>query len=238
MNSTQKLLLKELLKKVDPSYVAFCQKASQNPNSLGVRAPILKQHLRAFIKSHPLDDLIAPLEKNAPFELLYAKAFAISKLPIGKRKFECILCFLKNLNGWAITDGFCSLLKDCKENQREYFKFIRPLFELKEEYSVRFAIVMSLMYFNEEAYLKKLLKIFELLKADAYYKTMAIAWAVATFYCKHPSIIFNYLKQSKLDDKTFNLCIDKILQSNRPTLEQKAQVKLLKRKKAKAINLS
>lgn len=62
---------------------------------------------------------------------------------------------------------------------------------------------------------------------------MAVAWAVSMCYIKQPILTYNYLKQHTLDDQTHRMTIQKIIDSTRrPTKQQKAEVRALRRSKA------
>lgn len=229
MNKTAMLLLKALEQHSEPKYLEFFHKLSRNLKALGVRAPILQKLVKNFSKEHDLLKALDKLDTNAPYELLYAKEFAISKLEFSEVKLAKIKEFLPYLNGWAICDGFCTLLKDCKLHQKEYFKFILPLFNSKREFTQRFAIVMSLIYFNEQEYLPTLFMIFDETNTRHYYVHMALAWAIATIYCYHKEEAYSYLKNCKLSTRTYNQTIRKICESKLPTCEDKEIVKKLKR---------
>lgn len=229
MNKTVNLLLKTLEQYAEPKYLEFFHKLSPDIKALGVRSPILQKIVKKFIKEHDLLKALDKLDTNAPYELLYAKAFAISQLEFGEVKLAKIKEFLPYLNGWALCDGFCTLLKDTKLHQKEYFDFILPLFSSNQEFTQRFALVMALIYFNEQEYLPTLFKIFDETNTRHYYVHMAVAWAIATIYCYHKEETYAYLKDCKLSKSTFNQTIRKICESKLPTCEDKELVKKLKR---------
>ena len=175
MNKTVNLLLKTLEQNAEPKYLDFFHKLSPDIKALGVRSLILQKIVKKFSKEHDLLKALDKLDTNAPYELLFAKAFAISQLEFGEVKLAKIKEFLPYINGWALCDGFCTLLKDTKLHQKEYFDFILPLFSSNQEFTQRFAFVMALIYFNEQEYLPTLFKIFDETNTRHYYVHMAVA---------------------------------------------------------------
>ena len=98
------------------------------------------------------------------------------------------------------------------------------------EYEVRFAIVMYLNYYTKTKYLKKIFKQIEQVKNDEYYVKMAIAWFVAEAYANNMEDTLEYIKNSKLDNWTFNKAIQKIRESYRVSKEDKEMLNKMKRK--------
>ena len=94
MNKTVKLLLKTLEQYAEPKYLEFFHKLSPDIKALGVRSPILQKIVKNFSKEHDLLKALDKLDTNAPYELLFAKAFAISQLEFGEVKLAKIKEFL------------------------------------------------------------------------------------------------------------------------------------------------
>ena len=97
MNKTVNLLLKTLEQNAEPKYLDFFHKLSPDIKALGVRSPILQKIVKKFSKEHDLLKALDKLDTNAPYELLYAKAFAISQLEFGEVKLAKIKEFLPYL---------------------------------------------------------------------------------------------------------------------------------------------
>ena len=66
----------------------------------------------------------------------------------------------------------------------------------------------------------------------AYYSNMAAAWALSLYYLKFPEDTLAYLKESRLDDWTYNKALQKICESLRPSPETREMIRSMKRKKS------
>ena len=76
------------------------------------------------------------------------------------------------------------------------------------------------------AYISKVSKI----RSDEYYVNMMIAWYFATALAKQYDQALPFIENNKLDIWTHNKSIQKAVESNRITVEQKDYLKTLKRK--------
>ena len=66
------------------------------------------------------------------------------------------------------------------------------------------------------------------LRSDEYYINMMIAWYFATALAKQYDVILPFIEKKKLDKWTHNKAIQKSVESNRITPEQKEYLKTLK----------
>ena len=62
-----------------------------------------------------------------------------------------------------------------------------------------------------------------------YYEKMAIAWLISVMNVKYKDKTKEFLKNNNLDDFTYNKALQKIIESNRVSKEEKEQIKKLKR---------
>ena len=107
---------------------------------------------------------------------------------------------------------------------------IQKYLTAKQEFELRFAIVMILDFYIEEDYIERNFKIFDSVSSDAYYVQMAIAWAISICLIKFYDESVQYLKTTTaLDDFTYNKAIQKARESYRITDRQKEYLKKMKR---------
>ena len=139
--------------------------------------------------------------------------------------------FVPKINSWAVCDTFCAGLKITKKYQTEMFKIIKEYLKSKQEYEVRFAIVMLLDYYINDQYIDQVLQILNNIKLDKYYVQMANAWAISICLIRYYNKTLEFLKTTKIDDFTYNKGIQKAIESYRITKEQKDYLKTLKRGK-------
>ena len=107
-------------------------------------------------------------------------------------------------------------------------QFVQPYLESKEEYQLRFGIVMLFHYVDEE-HIDSLLAYADRLTHGAYYARMAMAWMISICFIKFPDKTMKYLQQSRLDNWTYNKSLQKIIESLRVDKETKDIIRSMKR---------
>lgn len=199
-------------------------------NIIGVRIPKLREYAKELYKSNNLEDI--------KIEDKYYEELVIQGMLIGfqiKTPIEGVIKqvkeFVPKINSWAVCDTFCAGLKITKKYQTEMFKVIKGYLKSKQEYEVRFAIVMLLDYYINDQYIDQVLQILNNIKLDKYYVQMANAWTISICLIKYYNKTLEFLKTTKIDDFTYNKGIQKAIESYRITKEQKDYLKTLKRGK-------
>lgn len=103
-----------------------------------------------------------------------------------------------------------------------------------QEYEIRFAVVMMLNFFIEEAYISRILQLLDKVSHEGYYVKMAVSWALSICYVKLPEPTMSYLRNNSLDDFTYNKALQKITESYRVDPETKKWIRGMKRSKKQA----
>ncbi|MED4129621.1 DNA alkylation repair protein, partial [Shouchella miscanthi] len=137
--------------------------------------------------------------------------------------------FIPKINNWSICDTFCVSLKQTQLYKKEVWELIKNYFHSEKEYEVRFSIVMVIFYFIECPYLEEIYKKIDSIKHDGYYVKMAIAWAISIAYIKFPRNTLSYLKNNNLDLFTYNMALQKIIESRQVESIKKDQIRTMKR---------
>ena len=199
-------------------------------NIIGVRIPKLREYAKELYKSNNLKDI--------KIEDKYYEELVIQGMLIGfqtKEPIEEVIKqveeFVPKINSWAVCDTFCAGLKVTKKYQPEMFEVIKQYLKPKQEYEVRFAIVMLLDYYINDQYIDQILQILDNVKLDKYYVQMANAWAISICLIKYYNKTLDFLKTTKIDDFTYNKGIQKAIESYRITNEQKEYLRTLKRRR-------
>lgn len=199
-------------------------------NVIGVRIPKLREYAKELYKSNNLKDI--------KIEDKYYEELVIQGMLIGfqtKEPIEEVIKqveeFVPKINSWAVCDTFCTGLKVTKKYQPEMFEVIKQYLKSKQEYEVRFAIVMLLDYYINDQYIDQILQILDNVKLDKYYVQMANAWAISICLIKYYNKTLDFLKTTKIDDFTYNKGIQKAIESYRITNEQKEYLTTLKRRR-------
>lgn len=215
----------------EPEFQRFSSSLIPNipPESvLGVRLPLLRQ-MAAKIAKGDWRSYLAQAQDDSLEEIML-QSMVIGKIQAPLPEvLELIRGFLPKIDNWSVCDSFCAGLKQAKTHPKEIWDFIQPYFQAKEEYQVRFAAVMLLDYYVEEAYIEEALRLLEEVRHDSYYVKMAVAWAISKFYVRFPKAATEFLKKRSLDEDTYQKTLQKILESRAVDADQKAQIRGMKR---------
>lgn len=224
MNKELDLLLKQ---NIDEKYREFHSKLCPTiDNILGVRVPVLRKIAKDLSKGD-WQKTIKEIE-NISYEETLVEGLIIgyAKMPTAD-KLEYVKRFVPKIDNWATCDVFCSNLK-IKEKD-VLWDFLNNYIKSTNEFELRFAIVMYLDYFLTEEYIDTVLENIDNIKSDKYYVQMAIAWLISVAYIKQKETTKKYLENNNLDDFTYNKGLQKIIESNRVTKEEKEKIKRQKR---------
>lgn len=231
----------EFKKYAEPAYCKFSSALIPNINNvLGIRIPILRKIAKQIAKNDWQKFLDEHEEKFMEDTMLKGLIITYLNKDIDLM-FKLVEDFVPKINNWAVCDTFCTGLKFFKKDKVRAFKFLSPYLISKDEFLIRFAVVVLLAHFIEDDYIDKVLEILFNLKLpcinntqnserEYYYADMAIAWAISVCYVKYPKKTFEYLKSSSLNDFCHNKSISKIIESYRVPKEDKDKLRLLKRK--------
>lgn len=137
--------------------------------------------------------------------------------------------FIPAVNNWAVCDLFCCSFKQALRWKEEAWDFLEPYFQSEEEYGLRFAVVLSMTCFKEPEDLERVLPYLDQVRHEGYYVKMAVAWAVSIYFVYFPERMMKYLKESSLDDWTYNKALQKIRESDRVDRQTKEEILLMKR---------
>lgn len=222
------ILRDQLLEMAEPGYRNFIQPLMPGvENVLGIRIPLLRRLAREIARG----DWRAYLAHNEClwFEERMLEGLVISYAPCPiEEKLPLVHRFVSHIDNWALCDCFCWRLKPAE--REPMWEFIQPYFRSEREYDLRFAAVMGLGNFVDEAHLDALLTRLDAVRHEGYYARMGVAWAVSVCYAKFPERTLDYLHRSTLDDWTFHKALQKIRESRRVEAGDKALVRALKRR--------
>ena len=218
----------ELLSLAEPEYQKFS--ASLLPgvdNILGVRIPKLRVIAKRIAKENWkefLDDA-----KDDSFEEILLQGLVIGYAKANPTEIITALdAFIPKINNWSVCDSTAMTLKAAK-NHPAYFGYADACLAEGTEFSVRFGIVLMMSHFVSDEYIDSVLEKIGAAKLPGYYAKMAAAWAVSVCYVKYPEKTEEWLKESNLDDWTFNKSIQKIKESLRVSDAEKKRLEGMKR---------
>lgn len=223
----------KLIELSEPEYRKF--NASLMPgtdNVLGVRVPAVRRLAKELAKGEWREYF----EQNQDeyFEETQLQGLTIGYL---KEDVDTVLIetqrFVPKITNWALCDTFCGGLKITKNHKERVWDFLMEYIKSDKPYDIRFAVVMMLAYYIDDEHTDKMLMLFEEVKNEDYYVKMAVAWAVSMCYVNQTNSTMPFLFNNKLDDFTYNKSLQKICQSLKPSAEEKALIKSMKRKVSK-----
>lgn len=198
--------------------------------SFGVPIPTL----RDIAKDSAREDLFGFLGvlSQDTFEeiMLFGMAVGYADIPLRDR-IRLIDKFLSFADNWAHIDCALTTYKFIAKNREEFIPVIESCLSSGGEYRMRFALVALLYYYVEEKYLPYIFETAESVDCTQRYVSMAAAWLISVCYVKFPDPTDEFLRETEIDDRTYNMALQKILDSNRLDEETKIYIKSLKRKK-------
>ena len=219
----------KLFEMQDEKYRKFHSTLSPNvENIIGVKVPKLREYAKELYKNNKIEDIKIGDKYT---EELMLQGFVVgleTKEPIEK-VIKRIDEFVPKINCWAVCDTFCASLKITKKYPKEMYKLIQKYLKSKKEYEIRFSLVMLLDFYINDQYIDEVLKIIDSIKSDKYYVQMANAWAISVCLVKYYDKTVEYLKNSKIDNFTYNKGIQKAIESYRITDKQKEYLRSLKK---------
>ncbi len=223
-------LPKTLRSLADKDYRKFSQKLIPTKKEiLGVRLPILQNLAKRIIKTDWQKALTYLTDKT--HEEIMLSGFIIAQLPLTwEEKQLLIKNFLPKIDNWAIIDSFISHCKFTEKELDKVWNFLQELLSSSEEFTLRFVLVTLLTYFLKPVFLSNIWLIIEKIKHPGFYVKTAKAWLLATALAKAEKTTFIYLQKSSLEKETFNLALQKAIESKRIKSSLKIKLRAMKRK--------
>ena len=203
---------------------------------LGVHIPELKSLAKELSRKDDAAELIASFEAESTTGKLYFEEKLVWGLLINaikapeQQKYAYLRAFVPAMDNWAVCDTICCNIKWIKDKSA-LWEFLQPYFESDKEFDVRFAVVMSMIFFLDEESFPKVtskldsldfsriesefmspkeakhaLKVRGVAKGERpYYVRMAVAWLLATGLAKVPDMTRAYVNSCGLPEDVIRL---------------------------------
>jgi len=229
-SALNKRIEEQIFELIDEEYQKFSSALLPNiDNVLGVRLPALRKLAKAIAKEDWCKFIETSDKEYFEEVMLQGMVLGYVKTDI-EEILKYVADFVPKINNWSVCDSFCIGLKFTKDNMSRVWDFIQPFLFSREEYEVRFGVVILLDFYINEEYIDGVLKLLDNTKHDGYYVKMAVAWAISICYVKFPEQTMEYLKDNTLDDFTYNKSLQKITESLKVDNETKVIIRSMKRK--------
>lgn len=193
---------------------------------IGVRVP----ELRRFAEHYATERESSLFLKSLPHQYYdenMLHAILISEQKSYEDCLEAVENFLPYIDNWAVCDILSP--KVFKRNRHQLIDKIYFYSKSAHVYSCRFAIVMLMSHYLDDAFKAEYLEIPAAIRSDEYYVNMALAWFYAAALAKQWAETIPYLQELRLTPWVHNKTIQKARESFRITQEQKSYLLTLKR---------
>ncbi|MBE7053964.1 MAG: DNA alkylation repair protein [Ruminococcaceae bacterium] len=221
-------ILKELFSLKDEKYKEFHKKLIPNVNSdliIGVRTPLVKKLAKMVIKEGD-DALFLSKLPHKYYEENNLHAFLINEMKDYDKCIKMLDEFLPHVDNWATCDG---IRPKCFKNNTDKLIFdIKRWLKSNEEYTIRFALEMIMVFYLDKNFDEKYLKMASKIKSDKYYINMMISWLFATSLAKQYEKTLPYLEEKNLPIWVHNKTIQKAIESFRISDDDKKYLRTLK----------
>lgn len=202
---------------------------------LGLHLPEMKHVAKELVRQGDASSFISACKEEYDkdcFSLTYEETLIWGltinalKCPLDER-LEYLKAYIPVLDNWAVCDSFCCNAKwAMKVPSQTLWGFLLPYFQSKQEFEVRFAIVMSMCYLMKEEWLTAIFQQLEKIDLPSihseytnlpspYYVRMGMAWLLATALAKYPDETRSFVNASTLTDEVKRLYARKARESFR-----------------------
>ncbi len=222
---------KKLITLAEEDYKKFSSSLIPNvTNMYGIRIPQLRILAKRIAKENFTLFLSEVGSESFEEVMLHGMVIGYAKMDPDIR-FSYLDTFVPKIDNWSVCDSCCMTYKFIQKNLEIMWEYIQKYLYSKEEFHIRFGVVILLDYYIIPEYINQVLSVFNKLYLEDYYAQMAVAWAVSVCYVKFPEKTKLFLKNNQLDDFTYNKSIQKICESSRVKKEDKIVLKSMKRTK-------
>ncbi|MCI9076382.1 MAG: DNA alkylation repair protein [Dorea sp.] len=192
---------------------------------IGVRTPALRKFAKEFGKSEEAGEFMKVLPHDY-YEENNLHGFLIE----GFKDYEQCICaldaFLPYVDNWATCDMMAP--KVFKKHLPELEHKIDEWMVSEHAYTVRYGIGMLMRFYLDEEFRVEYLAKAAAVESEEYYVKMMIAWYFATALAKQYEAALPFIEERRLEKWTHNKAIQKAVESNRITAEQKKYLRTWK----------
>lgn len=230
MSAVQQTIQSRLFALQDLKYQAFQSKLIPTicPDTvIGVRTPALRK-LAKELSGTPEATAFLQQLPHAYYEENNLHGLLICQMKDYGQTIAAVDAFLPHIDNWAT----CDLLnpKIFRVHLPELYEKIQTWVHASHPYTIRFGIGMLMSFYLDQAFSPAYPALVAEIRSDEYYVNMMIAWYFATALAKQYEAVLPYLQQHRLARWTHNKTIQKAIESDRITAEQKLYLRTLKQK--------
>ena len=212
----------------DDAYADLSSKLAPNldrNNIIGVRVPLARKLAKEYIKEDESKEFLNDLPHKY-FDENMLHGLLISEIKDYDLCIKELDKFLPYVDNWAVCDIMSPSI--FKKNKDKLINKIKEWIKSKHTYTCRFGICSLMQHYLDNDFKKEYLSLVANIHSEEYYVNMMIAWFFATALAKQWDETILYIESRKLDKWVHNKTIQKAIESNRITKEQKEYLKTLK----------
>ncbi len=221
----EKQIVSRLFDLRDEAYGAFqCKLIPTAPpeSFIGVRTPALRAFAKELYKSGEGEAFLRILPHHY-FDENQLHAFLISEEKDFDTCVQRVEGFLPYIDNWATCDQLSP--KAFRKQRAELLPYLKRWIGSGKTYTVRFAIGMLMQHYLNDAFDPAYPALVASIQSEEYYVNMMIAWYFATALAKQYEAVFPYISEKRLVPWTHNKTIQKAVESDRISPQQKEELK-------------
>ena len=192
---------------------------------IGVRTPILRKFAKEFAQTKEAQNFLQELAQQY-YEENNLHLMFVTQICDYKKCLKEVTQFLPYIDNWATCD--LPLPKCFEKHKAELVVDVKNWIASNDTYTIRYGIGVLLRLYLDEDFKDEYPKLVSAVISDEYYVNMMIAWYFATALAKQWEAVIGYLKDRKLPEWVHRKTIQKAIESNRITEEQKAKLRGLR----------
>lgn len=192
---------------------------------IGVRTPILRKFAKEFAQTKEAQKFLQELPHQY-YEENNLHLMLVTQIRDYKKCLKEVTQFLPYIDNWATCD--LPLPKCFEKHKAELIVDVKNWIVSNDTYTIRYGIGVLLRLYLDEDFKDEYPKLVSAVISDEYYVNMMIAWYFATALAKQWEAVIGYLKDRKLPQWVHRKTIQKAIESNRITEEQKAELRGLR----------
>ena len=192
---------------------------------IGVRTPELRKLAKQVAKMPEANAFLKSLPHKY-YEENNLHGFLLEEIKDYDTCIAALEEFLPYVDNWATCDMMSP--KVLKKHLPELLKVIEGWLASGRTYAVRFGIGMLMRFYLDDAFDLAYPEMVAAVCSEEYYVNMMRAWYFATALAKQYEKVLPFIENKRLDVWTHNKAIQKSVESNRITKEQKEYLKTQK----------
>lgn len=189
---------------------------------IGIRIPVLRKFAKAFAKEPGADVFLKQLP-HAYYEENNLHMMLISKIRDYTDCMAEVKRFLPYVNNWATCDFAAP---ECfARHKKEVLIEIPGFLTSNQTYTIRYGIGLLMRLYLDADFDESYPRLVASVHSEEYYVNMMAAWYFATALAKQWESVISYIEQRRLSSFVHKKTIQKAIESNRITKEQKEYLK-------------